>query len=390
MPKRTLEDIFNEDTLGLLDVSISKSSKQSIEAIYYGTFEEIQEFMAFSGREPDVNAKNIHEAKLAVRLEQLRTSNEALEALTAFDTDGLLDTNPTIQAETIPASIDDILDNDLLADDDDIFSLRHVTVGTKTQSSSEDMAKRVKCEDFSQFDPLFKSIQKGLDSGVRQTQKVQRIAEIKTGQSFILSGLIAYVAEIGEKHERRKGHHNARMRVIFSNGMESNLLLRSFGAALYKDKTARAITGDTTGPLFENQSSIAKSGIVYVLKSKSTDPEVAKHKAYLHKIGITKSEVKKRIAHAAKDSTYLLADVEIVAEFTLYNMNLNATEKLLHTFFREAQADIKIPDRFNQMVSPKEWFFLPLETIKQAIALLRDGEIGGFKYNKDTARITRK
>jgi len=253
------------------------------------------------------------------------------------------------------------------------------------------MATRKKCMDFDSFKPLFVRIQNELDDGTLETTGIKGIAEIQKGQAFILSGLIAYVAEMGEKHARRKGHHNARMRVVYSNGMESNLLLRSFGAALYKDKSARAIVPKDSGPLFvEEDSPLYKTGIVYVLRSKSEEPSIAKHREYLHKIGVTTSDVKKRVANASKDATYLLADVKIVAELTLYNMNLQATEKLLHAFFREAQADIQIPDRFGNMVRPKEWFFLPLELIKQAVDLIRNNNIAEYQYDATNVKIIPK
>ena len=381
MAKRTLDDVFNDDPLGLLEVSVTKSKRLSHYAIYYETFEELKSFIENNGSEPDIEASNIHEAKLAARLNKLRSTPEALEALAPFDTEGLLGNEPLGEKKT-ELTIDDVLSSDLLADDDDIFNLKHVTVGTKSQTASADMATRKKCMDFDSFKPLFVRIQKELDEGTLETTGINGIAEIQKGQAFILSGLIAYVAEMGEKHERRKGHHNARMRVVYSNGMESNLLLRSFGAALYKDKSARAIVPKDSGPLFvEEDSPLYKTGIVYVLRSKSEEPSIAKHRDYLHKIGVTTSDVKKRVSNAAKDATYLLADVEVVAEFTLYNMNLQATEKLLHTFFREAQADIQIPDRFGNMVKPKEWFFLPLDIIKEAIKLLREKAINNCRYD---------
>ena len=381
MAKRTLDDVFNDDPLGLLEVSVTKSKKLSHYAIYYETFEELKSFIEANGREPDIEATNIHEAKLAARLSKLRSTPEALDALEPFDTEGLLGTKSSGEKKT-ELTIDDVLSSDLLADDDDIFNLKHVTVGTKSQTASADMATRKKCMDFDSFKPLFVRIQKELDDGTLETTGIKGIAEIQKGQAFILAGLIAYVAEMGEKHERRKGHHNARMRIVYSNGMESNLLLRSFGAALYKDKSARAIVPKDSGPLFvEEDSPLYKTGIVYVLRSKSEEPSIAKHREYLHKIGVTTSDVKKRVSNAAKDATYLLADVEVVAEFTLYNMNLQATEKLLHAFFREAQADIQIPDRFGNMVKPKEWFFLPLDIIKEAIKLLRENAINNCRYD---------
>ena len=389
MAKRTLDDVFNDDPLGLLEVSVTKSKKLSHYAIYYETFEELKTFIELNDREPDIEATNIHEAKLAARLSKLRSTPEALDALEPFDTEGLLGTKSSGEKKT-ELTIDDVLSSDLLADDDDIFNLKHVTVGTKSQTASADMATRKKCMDFDSFKPLFVRIQKELDDGTLETTGIKGIAEIQKGQAFILAGLIAYGAEMGEKHERRKGHHNARMRVVYSNGMESNLLLRSFGAALYKDKSARAIVPKDSGPLFvEEDSPLYKTGIVYVLRSKSEEPSIAKHREYLHKIGVTTSDVKKRVANAAKDATYLLADVEVVAEFTLYNMNLQATEKLLHAFFREAQADIQLPDRFGNMVKPKEWFFLPLSVIKEVVNILQNDDIRKYKYNSSDISIAR-
>jgi hypothetical protein len=389
MTKRTLDDVFSDDPLGLLEVSVTKSKKLSPYAIYYDTFEELKSFIEVNDKEPHIDATNIHEAKLAARLSKLRSTPEALEALAPFDTKGLLGSIPS-EVNKAELTMDDIFNSDLLTDNDDIFNFKHISVGTKSQPASKDMATRKKCVDFDSFKPLFIRIQNELDDGTLETSAIEGIAEIKKGQAFILSGLIAYVAEMGEKHERRKGHHNARMRIVYSNGMESNLLLRSFGAALYKDKSSRAIIPKDSGPLFvEDESPLHKTGIVYVLRSKSENPAIAKHREYLHKIGVTTSEVKKRVANAAKDATYLLADVEIIAEFTLYNMNLQATEKLLHTFFREAQADIQIPDRFGNLVKPKEWFFLPLHVIKDVVKILQNDEIRNYQYDSSAITISR-
>lgn len=390
MAKRTLDDVFNDDPLGLLEVSVTKSKKLSHYAIYYETFEELKAFIEQHGREPDVEAENIHEAKLSARLSKLRATPEALDALAPFDTNGLLGVKPTEEKKS-EITIDDVFSSELLDDDDDIFDLKHVAVGTKSQTASADMATRKKCIDFDEFKPLFVRIQNQLDDGTLETAGIKGIAEIQKGQAFILAGLIAYVAEMGEKHERRKGHHNARLRVIYSNGMESNLLLRSFGAALYKDKSARAIVPKDSGPLFSrDDSELHQTGIVYVVRSKSEEPSIAKHREYLHKIGVTTSDVKKRLSNANKDATYLLADVEVVAEFTLYNMNLQATEKLIHKFFNDAQADIQIPDRFGNIVKPKEWFFLPLELIKQTVELIGANDIQNYIYDAEQVQLVRK
>ncbi len=73
------------------------------------------------------------------------------------------------------------------------FNLKHVTVGTKSQTASADMATRKKCMDFDSFKPLFVKIQKELDDGTLETTGIKGMAEIQKGQAFILSGLTAYV-----------------------------------------------------------------------------------------------------------------------------------------------------------------------------------------------------
>ena len=172
--------------------------------------------------------------------------------------------------------------------------------------------------------------------------------------------------------------------------MESDLLLRSFGAALYKDETARAISGETLGPLFQGIDDEKVSGYVYVLRSLSANPDISQHRNYLHKIGVTKTSVKNRISHAAKDPTYLLADVEVVAEFSLYNFNPMVTEQILHTFFSSARADLCIKDRFGNDVKPREWFFIPLEEIRKAVTYLSDNTILNYVYNAEKAQIESK
>ena len=55
-------------------------------------------------------------------------------------------------------------------------------------------------------------------------------AEIRPGTWFIVGGQKAYVAEMGEVFANPQGKSDARLRVIFDNGTESNLR-RSSGPA---------------------------------------------------------------------------------------------------------------------------------------------------------------
>lgn len=113
----------------------------------------------------------------------------------------------------------------------------------------------------------------------------------------------------------------------------------------------------------------------------------AEHRTVLHKIGVTGGDVKSRIANAKKDPTYLLADVEVVATFKLANINRKRLEALMHKFFGSARLDFELKDRFGFEVTPQEWFLVPLPVIEDAIGKLKDGSIGLYRYDLQSARI---
>jgi hypothetical protein len=102
----------------------------------------------------------------------------------------------------------------------------------------------------------------------------------------------------------------------------------------------------------KNQSTTG--GIIYVLRSKSDLPAVAQNRDLQHKIGLTGGSVKKRVANAKLDPTFLMADVEIVTTYALYNINHVTLENLLQRIFEGDRLDIKIKDRFGHPVTPRE------------------------------------
>jgi hypothetical protein len=124
-----------------------------------------------------------------------------------------------------------------------------------------------------------------------------------------------------------------------------------------------------------------------VLRSKSDHPFVAEHRELIHKIGVTVDDVKSRIGNAKKDPTYLLADVEIVATYKLANVNRQALEALLHRFFGCVRLDVSLKDRFGGQVEPREWFLVPLSAIDEAIEKIKEGTIGDYRYDAETARL---
>jgi hypothetical protein len=98
------------------------------------------------------------------------------------------------------------------------------------------------------------------------------------------------------------------LRVVYDNGAESNLLMRSFQRSLYRDEAGRLITNPDVGPLFSDErgEDDLASGTIYVLQSKSDHPVVASNRHVLHKIGVTGGKVETRIANASLDPTFLM------------------------------------------------------------------------------------
>jgi hypothetical protein len=274
------------------------------------------------------------------------------------------------------------------ADQTEITELRHVR-SAADKKAAEEIANRQKCEDFESFRPLFEQVQNELNSGLRQTRRFERKSEIAQGRFYILGGQKAYVAATEEPYRNEHGYVEARLRVIFDNGTESNLLMRSLQKALQQDPAGRRIIEPTAGPLFSDQSEEGDeaSGVVYVLQSKSDDPYVAEHRNVLHKIGVTGGDVVRRLANARLDPTFLMADVEVVATYELFNINRTRLENLIHRVFGPGRLDVEIKDRFGQPIVPREWFLVPLFVVDEAIQRIKDGTITGYVYDAKAASL---
>ena len=87
--------------------------------------------------------------------------------------------------------------------------------------------------------------------------------------------------------------------------------------------------------------------------------------------------------------TFLMADVDIVATYELYNINRTRLENLIHRIFAAARLEIEIKDRFGQPVIPKEWFLVPLFAVDEAVKRIKDGTIAGYVYDPKTAKLTK-
>jgi Meiotically up-regulated gene 113 len=303
-------------------------------------------------------------------------------------------------APIIPLTANEELDDETLLEElggigtnSDITKLTHVRPRAEI-NAAEEIANRTPCNDFSKFKPLFDEVAEDIARGKRTTLQIRKDAgflkaRIKEDEFFILNGQTVYIAEVGETIKAPNGDTDARLRVIYSNGTESNLLLRSLQRALYKDESSRIISEPPAGPLFsgESEDSDVETGTIYVLRSESDHPQISENREFSHKIGVTGGDVKKRIGNPKVSSTYLMADVEIVATYELSNINPVKLENLIHRFFKPAQLNIKIKDRLGNPIDPREWFLVPLFVIDQMIEKIKDGSIVNCTYDVSKQEI---
>ena len=197
------------------------------------------------------------------------------------------------------------------------------------------------------------------------------------------------MASVGETFKAPNGENDARLRAIYANGTESNILRRSLQRALYKDENGRRLTQNSLGPLFDNaiEPDDIPSGAIYVLRSLSQQPEIVAIRDVLHKIGVTAGRVEDRIGNAEKDATYLLAPVEVVATWKLANIRRFKFEQTIHSIFASAQLRLRLPDRFGTPVEPREWFVVPLSVINEVIERIQDESITGFVYDAAAGKL---
>ena len=393
-----MADLSDLELLSELGVDTAPEVKRALtprqERVIAG-FEDIQRFVAEHGRVPQHgDDRDIFERLYAVRLDQLRKQPECREILADLDMDGLLGGAPN--GQDAPTDLaDDALLSELGIEADpvsDITQLRHVTSRAEKRAA-EEIANRERCDDFEAFKALFDQVQKDLKDGLRQTKALGQsevtLAEIQPGNFFIVGGQLAFIAGSTEGFVTQYERNDRRVRVIYDNATEASVLSRSFQKALYRDETARRVSEQNAGPLFGNtaEPDDLESGTIYVLRSKSAHPYVEEHRQLIHKVGVTGQPVASRIANARNDPTFLLADVDVVAEYRLYNINRTKLEGLIHRALGPARLDLSAGDRFGKTVQPREWFLVPLSAIDELVAKISDGSVTDFHYDPEQARF---
>ena len=397
--KKVLEDIFNNDPLRILNVKRKATAARSADKRLLSSFQEINDFVSEHGKEPEPNVNNVAETQLYYRLKSLREDHEKVAMLKDTDAHGILPDTSMVNGPQASydknkpkeiKSMDDIIEDDsmnILGDDSEgLFDFKHTPKETTMPGY---IAKRKKCEDFQDFEDFFTKCQVALKLGKRKIRQFRYEQQIDTGYFFILKGVLAYVAEIGKREFDENGKMNARLRVIFENGTESDMLMRSFSAELYKD--GRRVTGHEDKMLDSLKgisSDDTESGFIYVVESKSLDDKITSIKN-LYKIGYSKTSVESRIKNAEKDPTYLMGPVRIMGAWQCYNMNPQKLEQLIQNFFGSSCLEIDVFDEKGKRHSPREWFIVPIDVIEEAIELIINGEIVKYVYDPSSKAIIR-
>ena len=388
---KELEKIF-EDPL-LADVTAPKKRTTSSDRLVAG-FQEILAFYEANGRLPEDTQA---EASLFHKWTGLLKSEKKIERCRPFDDHGILpqpeQTVKKPQAQyhrelTDEEQLEAILNDPLLADIEDgadlgLFDVpEYMRQRLEARKEAEYVGKRRPCEDFHKYADGFKEIQQGLKSGKYRLVKFS-IKHLQVGKYFVEDGMVGYLAAFENDAVDKYGTRDGRTRIIYENGAESDIkfktLTKNLSVTGYSIQDCSEMTPEEFEQCFTLTDKDVESGTIYVLRSKSTRPEIAAIKD-LYKIGFTVTSVESRIANAKNEPTYLCADVEVVATWKVYNVKSSTFEALIHKLFSSVQLQVTVDGHL-----PKEWFIVPFKVIDEAINAIISGK--SIEYNPRLQQI---
>lgn len=389
--EKELEAIFNDPLLA--DVTAPRKWATSSDRLIAG-FQEILAFYEANGRHPEDTPE---EASLFHKWTGLLKSEKKIERCRPFDDFGILPqpvhTVEEPQAEyhrelTEEEQLEAILNDPLLADIEDgadlgLFDIpEYMRQRLEARKEADYIGKRRPCEDFDKFADGFKEIQQGLKSGKYKLVKF-REPNLKVGRYFVEQGIIGYLAAFEQEAKNNLNRVDGRTRVIYENGSEADIKFRTITKNLSVDGYSIMDCSEMSPEDFEQCFTLTdkdvESGTIYVLRSKSSRPEITAIKD-LYKIGFTVTSVESRIANAKNEPTYLCADVEVVATWKVYNVKSSTFEALIHKLFAPVQLQVTVDGH-----RPQEWFIVPFKVIQEAINAIIIGK--PIEYNPQLLQI---
>jgi hypothetical protein len=379
----SIDAILDSDVDGLLDAP-EQPTKITSDDRLKRAFLEILEFRRTHDRLPSSTTRVIAERKLGARLDGILANEEKIAALKPLDELGLLETPEA------PASLDDLLggdDLDLLGDESGLLDVSDLPIRRQVYNAPS-AARREKAQDFEQFEPLFKQKHAELREGASKLLPYPGTHHIVRGAFFVLNGVMLFIAEVGQTEYKRttvRENKRERLRCIFENGTESSMYRQSLAIRL-SDEDGQIVVQTEVPEILADDN---VSGYIYVLRSRSEDPQIAAIKD-LHKIGFTRGSVQSRIKNAEKSPTYLMAPVDVVASYRTYNLKASALENLLHRVFAEVRLNLTQADRRGRAYDPSEWFVVPRDVIDQAIDLITSGDILRYVYDAKAQKLVQR
>ncbi len=398
--KLTIDDIFGDDEFGLLNSKAKTSNVKSSDDRLIDSFEEINAFVDKHNREP--GSASMSEYNLMARLKTFREDEAKKKALKPFDRHDLLG-----YVEMDELTIDDILGDDdfgLLETDKELSIFKYKNIPNPAERAESDFVaqrKSMKDKEFAPYEVMFQKIHKEIREGKRKLKPFRSSEKnLLVGNFYVIDGVMLYLESADLEQSQRELKSGDRIRIdgrtttIFENGSYSNMFFRSLGKQLLKDgKFVTTPDEDTEKELFVNANLLdeedVQTGWIYVLKSKSPNPDIASMPD-LYKIGFSTVPVDDRIKNAKNEATYLYSDVQKVATYACYNRNADKLEQLLHRFFASACLNIDLFDDKGQRITPREWFVIPFEVIEEAIELILNENIMHYKYDMASRVIVLK
>lgn len=398
--KISLDDIFNDDEFGLLDAKQKTSNVKTADQRLIDSFEEINAFVDKNNREP--NTSSMSEYGLLARLKNIRENEQQKISLKPYDRHNLLG-----EVEIPKTSIDDILNDDelgLLDSDSDLSIFKYKHIPKEEERAKADFVAQRKPlteEEFKPYETMFQKVHQEIKEGKRKILPFKDVEQhLKAKNFYLMNGILLYLENVDYGRENAdlkdttRNRKDGRTRIIFENGTKSNMLYRSLSKSLYSDGKMITDTQEDIDKTFYINAGMVKeedvqTGWVYILKSKSTNPEISAIKD-LYKIGFSSTPIDERIKNAKNEATYLFADVIKVESFAIYNRNADKLEKLLHRFFASACLNIDLYNDKGKRATPREWFVVPIEVIREAIELIISEKIMGYEYDKDNKIITER
>ncbi|NOH69613.1 GIY-YIG nuclease family protein [Vibrio rotiferianus] len=411
-----LDTVLNADKYGW--ISKPKEKTKAVNSTELDSFLEITEFYRENQREPNESGDMI-EFKLSIKLEKIRgdiASHEPLKEYDEFNLLGESDCPEEVLVQEVEEfdTFEDILNSKLLEQlspsssvSVSIFDLKNVTdpERIRERKKAEQVGQTMPCPNFEVFDPLFKDVHKGLTSETKGLGTIAEselsVFEFQEGNFYLLKGMLLFIDHMSEIF-RGTDRDDRRLLIIFENGTQSTMLLRSLTKRIREDEGAKRIlntdgsvfnakrvkSAEESDPRMQIYSQSKSTGYIYI--AKTNKPDLREKYKHLYKIGLTKRDVSARFKEAAKDPAFLMYSAEQVKVIPLKGLNLNSVESALHALFGRVRLDIDVVGSDGKVYKAKEWFNVPIQAIDDAVTLIQDLTIHLYRYDRDSQKLVKR